>query len=288
MTVHTTSRILEFRGGSTELMEGLCVHPHDPPKMREVMAPYMETRRKWLHRMAERGLWVAVAHGAQDEKQGLVECVPIEWAAEPVRGEGSLFVNCLWVLPRYWKSGVARALMERVLSRTTCGGITVLGYEGDRWFGYFRYMPTRFFKHFGFREVDRDGSRVLLHLDLGGAHTPSLITPSLITPRVRNVLGAEGRHVVELLYSSQCPWSGWMIDGVARNLRKSDVDLRLINTDERSVLEEYGLTRGVCVDGQPLIKRMASGNEVVRTLKRFLSQERSPMPPGQGSPDHGS
>ncbi len=240
-----------------------------------VMTPYMEVRKRWLKDMAEKGLWVAVAFGADGGKQGLVESVPIEWAAEPVSGEGSLFINCLWVLPCYWKPGVGTALMEHVITcarndgrARRAGGVTALAYEKDRWFGYFSYMPAGFFRRFGFSEVDRDGSRVLLHLDFGGARRPSLMRP-----RTRpDVLGASTTHVVEVLYSSQCPWSGWMIDGIRSHLGKLDVDVRLVNTDDRAVIEEYGLTRGVCVDGRPLITRLASGREVVRAVKRRLKE----------------
>ena len=86
------------------------------------------------------------------------------------------------------------------------------------------------------------------------------------------MLGASTTHVVEVLYSSQCPWSGWMIDGIRSHLGKLDVDVRLVNTDDRAVIEEYGLTRGVCVDGRPLITRLASGREVVRAVKWRLKE----------------
>lgn len=296
-----TVRIVEFDGQNPDLVEGLCLHPEDPPEMLEVMTPYMEVRKQWLRDMAAKGLGVAVALGAAGEKLGLVEFVPIEWAAEPINGEGSLFINCLWVLPRYWKSGVARAMMEHVIIRAkggvglshpglrvgratslrcdgrackatepgprrSYGGITVLGYERDRWFGYFSYMPVGFFKKLGFAEMDRDGRRVLLHLDLGRAQKASLIRPKTRT----DVRAAPGKHVVEILYSSQCPWSGWMINGVTRNLKRPDVEVRLVNTDNRNVMAAYGLTRGVCVDGRPLINRLASGREVARAIEQRL------------------
>lgn len=293
-------RIVEFHGDDMGLIEGLCLLPDDPPEMLKVMTPYMEARKGWLQGMVRKGLWVAVALDADGEKQGLVECVPVKWAAEPISGEESLFINCLWVLPRHWKSGVARAMMEYVIARAkggqdpgrlrvpggnltqhvgpsdeasrsqpcrSYGGITVLGYERDRWFGYFSYMPARFFRRFGFVEVDRDGSRILLHLDLDRS-----CRPSLMRPRVRTgVQAACANHVVEVLYSSQCPWSGWMIDGIAKSLRKFDVEVRPVSTDERAVVEEYGLTRGVCVDGQPLIRRLASGREVAKVMERYLA-----------------
>lgn len=92
-------RIVEFSGDNLDLVDGLCLHPDDPHKMLEVMTPYMEARKVWLQDMVIKGLHLAVALGADEQKLGLMECVPIEQAAEAVRGANSLFINCLWVLP---------------------------------------------------------------------------------------------------------------------------------------------------------------------------------------------
>lgn len=269
-----TVRIEEWSVENSQLIEGLCLHPSDPKKMREVMGPHMEARKRWLQGMAGKGLRVAVATRADGEKQGLVEYVPIEWAAEPVEGDGALFINCLWVLPRYWGTGVGGALLEYAIARASSNGngIAVIGYERDRWFGYFRYMPVEFFRRFGFTEVDRDGSRVLLYLEPAAERRGSRL-PSLMRPCARErVEGEGGRHLVEILYSSQCPWSGWMIDGATRGLRRLDVEVRLVNTDERTAAAAYGLTRGVYVDGRPLVRRLASGREVVRAVQRYLQE----------------
>ncbi|HHY34859.1 MAG TPA: GNAT family N-acetyltransferase [Firmicutes bacterium] len=278
----THIRIQEFRGDNPDLIDGLCLHPDDPEEMLEVMTPYMEARKRWLRETAGKGLRLAVALGPEGQKLGLMECVPIELAAEAVRGENSLFINCLWVLPAYWKKGVATALMNhfnlvpegnptgsRLPGGPGAGGVTVLCYEGDRWFGYFSYMPARFFKKFGFEEVDRDGSRVLLHLDLRGASRPSLLRPKTRPDACSSL----GRHVVEVLYNSQCPWAGWMIHGIKRYLGQFDVELRFLNTDDRAVAEQYGMTRGVYMDGRPLIARLAPGREVARIVKRHLGDQ---------------
>jgi hypothetical protein len=41
-------------------------------------------------------------------------------------------------------------------------------------------------------------------------------------------------------------------------------------TDDRSVVEEYGLSRGVCINGKPLIKRMASWKEIDFAVKQAI------------------
>jgi GNAT superfamily N-acetyltransferase len=257
-----------------------------PPTWREAMQPAMDAREEWLKAMMRDGLRVLVALEKSDDvlrsfgvrsrkirelvirgriPKGLIEYAPIEFAPEPVRGGKSLFVNCIWVLSKFWSGGVAKDLMEKFIKDAKVhGGASVLAYEGDKWFGFFPYMPASFFEKFGFREVDRDGSRVLLHLNLGSDEQPRLIEA-----KTRKV-GESDKLVVDVLYSSQCPWSGWMVDKVKRGMKKYGAVINAINTDERAVIEEYGLSRGVCINGKPVLKRMASWKEIDSAVKEVV------------------
>lgn len=194
----------------------------------------------------------------------MIEYLPIEIAPEPVKGENSLFIDCVWVLPRFSKAGIGKGLMQHFLEEARkVGGATVLAYEGDKWFDYFDYMPFSFFEKFGFREVSRDGSRVLLHLDLGARSFPTLILPK------RQVLGEKDMVVLDVFCNSQCPWCGWMADNIMRNVRHSDFTVNVVNTNNRDAIEKFGLSRGASIDGQPIIKRMASWKEINSSLGRF-------------------
>lgn len=257
----------------------LCVDPGISPKMREAMQPAMEVRKEWLKTMMRRGLQVSVAleksEGVRNKKikeltihgnvpRGLIEYVPIELAPEPVKGTSSLFINCLWVLPPFWHVGLGQALLERVVEKARrYGGASVLAYERDKWFSYsFDYMPMSFFKKFGFEEVCRDRSRVLLHLNLGADEMPTLISP-----KARKIKKC-GRMVVDVFFSSQCPWSGWMLDKVKQKMKKFNAVVNAISTDDRKVIEEYGISRGVSINGAPVIKRMASWKEIESVVKQ--------------------
>jgi len=232
-------------------------------KQKEAMKEYMEKRLKWIKEMWPKGLEIIVALSSRKGKRGLIEYMPIEVAPEPVKGKNSLFINCIWVLPRFKKTGIGKELMQHFLDDARkVGGATVLSYESDKWFGYFNYMPTNFFKQFGFKEVSRDETRVLLHLDLG-AH----ITPELLSPK-RQKIKKKGKTRVDVFCNSQCPWCGWMADELKRNAKQPDIIIRQIDTDDREVIEEYGLARGMSVNGKPIIKRMASWKEVESVLEK--------------------
>ncbi len=235
-------------------------------RQKEAMKGHMEKRLKWIEEMLSKGLDIIVALGPRKSKKGLIEYLPIEMAPEPVKGKNSLLINCIWVLPRFMKAGIGKGLMQHFLDDARkVGGASVLSYEDDKWFGYFDYMPASFFKRFGFREVSRDETRVLLHLNLGAN-----ITPRLLTPKSRRI-EKKGKPVVDIFCNSQCPWCGWMADETRRNMKGSNTTLRLINTDSREAIEEFGLARGISINGSPVIKRMAAWTEIKSALNRALS-----------------
>lgn len=276
-------QILEVSREQLDFVAAVCLDPSIPPKWREAMQPAMAVRKEWLKTMMDKGLQVSVALeksrktinslGPKNVKfkemsvhgyfpKALIEYVPVGFSSEPVEGGKSLFINCVWVVPPFWHMGVARALLERVIEKARVyGGASVLAYDGDKWFGFFPYMPVSFFKKFGFREVDRDGSRVLLHLNLGADERPTLIRP-------KTRLVKSGKMLVDVLFNSQCPWSGWIAERIERNMQKYDATVNVINTDDRKVIDEYGVSRGVCINGVPVIKRMASWKEVEAIVKQ--------------------
>jgi GNAT superfamily N-acetyltransferase len=263
--------IREISADELDFVSAVCLDPSVRSEWREIMNPYMEKRKKWLKTMMEKGLRVLVAFNKPKtaakpvrgtDAKGLVEYVPIEFACEPVKGKCGLFINCIWVVPPFWHRGVARALLEKCVENAKAyGGLSVLAYEGDRWFGFFPYMPASFFKKFGFQEVDRDGSRVLLHLDLGGAEKPKLIRAK--TGRTVK----SSKLAVDVFCSSQCPWSGLMVEKVRQNAEKYDAVVNVINTDDWKMIERCGVSRGVCINGELAIKRMASWKEVEAAIK---------------------
>lgn len=258
-------QVREITADELDLVARLCLDPGVSTEWRLIMEPYMAARMEWLKAMMVKGLGVSVAFRRWRDRwfpKGLVESVPIGFAAEPVEGGNSLFIHCIWVLPPFWGRGVARTLLERAIAKAEAyGGISVLAYEGDKWFGFFPYMPVAFFRKFGFREVDRDGSRVLLYLNLGSDEAPRLIRPKCRTARKGDKL------VVDVFSNCQCPWSGLMVEKIKQNIEKYDAVVTIVSTDDRKAIEKYGVSRGVCINGVPTIKRMASWKEIETAIK---------------------
>ena len=264
-----------------DLICAVCLDPSVDKETRDLMESGMDDRISWIKKMMPKGLEVLVAlEKPRQEKihykwvgkmlhsdlavhgqvpMGLLEYIPIEHTLEPVKGNDSLFINCMWILPPFWLTGVGKALIESFIERAKqYGAASVIAYDGDKWFGTsIQYMPSSFFKKFGFKEVDRDGSRVLLFLDLGTSKQPKFILPRL------KVSNKSKKLNFNIFFNNQCPWSKYMVNTVKKEVEKfPNLMFNIINTDDRELIENLGISRGVCLNGNPIFNRMASWKEI--------------------------
>lgn len=215
----------------------------------------------------------ALSHGGH-VPAGLVEYAPASHAAAPVKGEDVWVIHCVWVIPPYAGRGIGAELVAEVLrdlrrdpGPRLCSGLAVVAYEGERWWGFFDYMPSRFFRELGFAPVDRDGNRVLLYFPLDRDRPP----PYLIPPRTR--LEDAGRapdarpakRSVKLVYHSRCPAATLVRDSLAAHFaRRGDVGFEAVDSRDREVLLRYGVADGVYVDGRLVLHKVPSVAEVLR------------------------
>ncbi|MFX1454999.1 MAG: hypothetical protein ACFFDB_06450 [Promethearchaeota archaeon] len=282
MKIHTVSTI------EMEYIDAVCLDPSVDKKTRKIMDSSMTKRVDWIKEMMKKGLRILVALDKPKEEiihykwvgkmlhsdlavqglvpMGLLEYLPIDYALEPVNGSDSLFINCMWILPPFWKIGIGKSLIDHlILIAQEYGGISVITYEGVKWFGTsIKYMPADFFKNFGFKEVDKDGERILLYLDLGVKEPPKFILPKSIPHNEKDKI------TLEIFYNSQCPWSKYMINTIKKELiNYPKLEIKLVNTDDRKVIKKTGISRGIRINGKPVIKRMASWEEVKLEIDKF-------------------
>ncbi|MFX0155538.1 MAG: GNAT family N-acetyltransferase [Candidatus Hodarchaeota archaeon] len=271
-----------------DLICAICLDPSVDQETRYLMEDGMDNRISWIKDMMPKGLEILVAlENPRHEKihykwvgkmlhsdlaiqghvpMGLLEYLPIEYALESVEGKDSLFINCMWVLPPFWNKGVGKALIESFIERAKkYSGACVITYKGDSWFGTsIKYMPSSFFEKFGFIEVDREGSRGLLFLDLGSKSQPKLIHPKIMEQKINKKMN------FEIFSNNQCPWSRYMINTFKKELAKySNINITIINTNKRETVQKLGISRGASINGIPLIKRMASWEEIKQDFEKY-------------------
>ncbi|NVM38271.1 MAG: hypothetical protein HWN81_21940 [Candidatus Lokiarchaeota archaeon] len=269
----------------------ICLDPSVDQETRDLMDIGIDDRLCWIKKMMPKGLEILVALEIPRQEEihykwvgkmlhsdlavqgqvpmGLLEFIPIEHAIEPVEGKNCLLINCMWILPPFWFKGVGKSLILSFIEKAKkYGGASVITYDGDRWFGTsIKYMPSSFFKKFGFKEVDRDGSRVLLFLDLG-----SSIKPKFIFPKFKRTTDNE-YLTLDIFSNSQCPWSQYMINTIKNGLEKfPTLNLNIIRTNERELIEEFGISRGICLNKMLIFNRMASWEEIKTKIEKLLTQ----------------
>jgi hypothetical protein len=62
-----------------------------------------------------------------------------------------------------------------------------------------------------------------------------------------------------------------MVAKVRRGMKKYGVVVNAFNTDDRRIIEKYGLSRGICINGVPVLKRMASLKEIESVIKQMIT-----------------
>ncbi len=266
----------------------LCLDPSVGKEGKGIMAKAMDRRIEWITEMMNKGLELFVAlENPRDEiinykwagkikhsdlaingkvPMGLLECIPIEHALEPIVGKDSLFINCMWILPPYWGKGVAKALITTFIERARqFGSASVLSYDSESWFDTsIEFMPMNFFKKYGFIETDREGKRVLLFIDFKGNYPPKFLPVNL-----NNELNSQ-ELTLNIFCNDQCPWSTYMVKKIREGIKLyQNIDINVISTTEKRLIEKFGISRGVTLNNRLLFKRMITWDQVKKEIDKL-------------------
>jgi GNAT superfamily N-acetyltransferase len=263
-----------------------AILPCVDPGFRRTLRQGMNLRKEFLKRMKREGLSVIVALEELGEQEsidypgvgevktkdlsfkgkmpvGLIEYAPIEKTIFPVKGENLAFIHCIWVITPFWRKGVGKALMESFIEYTSyLSGAAVISYEGESWWGFFDYMPKCFFDKFGFKEVDRNRTSVLMFKSYQKARPPEFIPSQPVSDSDQKTQG------IEFFWSTQCPYSWWVAKLLEKKLKKNpEYQSEIVNTDKREVAQRLGQTFGLRINGKTVFNRIPSWDEVKKALR---------------------
>lgn len=61
-----------------------------------------------------------------------------------------------------------------------------------------------------------------------------------------------------------------MIDDLKKNTKESpNLNPKIIKTNQRNIIEKFGISRGLLINGKPVIKRIALWNEMQKEIKNL-------------------
>lgn len=205
---------------------------------------------QWYEKMKHKGLGVKIAVDDEGKAYGMIQYVPIEYST--AEGEDLYFIDCIWVhgykegVGNYQKTGTGIALLEAaeadVISRGA-KGLVAWGLSMPFW------MKASWYKKRGYKKVDKNGMAVLLWKKF----TEDAKTPKWYKEVKRPKANAHPNQVtVVVFYHSKCQVPVIALERVKRAAATfgDKVVLETINTYDREVFLEWGISDGVYIEGK--------------------------------------
>lgn len=212
----------------------------------EEMKEAGQHKKLWFEKIRDQGLRVKLALNDRGEVGGMIQYVPSQFAL--IEGRDLYLVLCIWVhghkqgRGNFQKRGMGQALLaaaERDAKDLGAQGLSAWGLMIPVW------MKASWFKKHGFRKVDRMGLQSLLWKPF----TPAASPPRWVRP-VKKPAPTPGRVTVTAFINGWCPAQSIAIERARRAASEfgDSVLFREINTFDRSVLLEWGLSDAIFID----------------------------------------
>lgn len=223
-----------------EAFVGSCTHVGETAEW----TACCERRLPWLRAQYAHGLRAKVAL-VDGRHAGFLLVMPIEIAPWGPVGDELMALQCLTVEKDRQGTGVGRALVKAAEEEARYQrkkGVAVHGYYHDFWF-----MQATFFEHLGYAPIARQGDLAILWKPFDG----SAVAPSFPVRRYR-FEPLVGRVAIDLFWSLSCLTTAAEAQHV-RDVAEEfgdKVGLREYCSDDAGVRLEFGVFRGIYIDGR--------------------------------------
>ncbi|MFX1314340.1 MAG: GNAT family N-acetyltransferase [Promethearchaeota archaeon] len=248
-----------------EYYVGTCTHVNENNMEREMSAP---RRISWLRSMEKYGLKVKVAL-LDNIHAGFLYIMPIEINPWDVQGKDLMMFPCLVSHSKFSYKGIGKQLIkaaEEEARDQKRKGIVTMGYFWDFWF-----MPAKYFTKLGFKVATKRGDEVILW---------KKFDPNAKPPQFREenykFQPIKGKIVIDLFWNTFCLTS----DVEAQRVREvvsefgDKVVLNEFSADDQTVLQKYGISRRIYVNG----KNIEIGPEIEKDrLRREIMNAKSKL-----------
>jgi len=219
---------------------------HDDTPLRREMhqrafGPALRHKEWWRYQHGYLGLTTFVAYEGV-EPVGHIELIPIEHALRPVDGRDLIIIHCMHVPQKAQGRGIGKALLEMAMMHASGAkrGLAAIGQSSGS------FMPSSFFKHYGFSIVDQREEEVLLTKRWKGAG-PAAFLPVRFEPRT-----VPDEVTIDYLHCPQCPKSGWALSRMRKSASRLNVPIKfdVHEVAERAAVERTGYSHAIFVNGE--------------------------------------
>jgi len=201
----------------------------------------------WFSKMKDKELRVKIAV-ENDKVYGMIQYIPVEHSF--LEGANAYFILCIWVhgykagIGNHQKKGIGKSLLkaaeEDVRSRNG-QGIAAWGISLPFW------MKASWFKKQGYKKVDKNGTAVLLWKPF----TDTAVPPKWIKEKKKPVKTADKVTVTSFI-NGWCPAQNIVYERAKKASSEfgNKVDFQEINTFDRDVFLEWGISDALFIDGK--------------------------------------
>ncbi|MFW9879960.1 MAG: hypothetical protein ACFFG0_43355 [Candidatus Thorarchaeota archaeon] len=224
-----------------EYYVGTCTHVNENNEEYEKSAP---RRIAWLRNMEQHGLRTKVAL-LDDVHAGFIYIMPIEINPWHIQGKELMVFPCLVSHSTFSSKGVGKQLIKAAEEETLKQqrkGIATIGHFWDFWF-----MPAKYFIKLGYKVAANRNEEAILWKQFD---------PSAEPPQFREInyefQPVQGKVVVDLFWNTFCQTSDVEVQRVRDVVLeyKGNVVLNEFPADNITNLQQYGLSRGIYVNGK--------------------------------------
>jgi len=209
-------------------------------------------KRIWYDYMKRRGMRGKLAVDDDDAVSGMIQYLPAEYSF--IEGEGIYIITCIWVygygdkgIGDRQKKGMGKALLqaaEEDVIKLGAKGIAAWGLSQPFW------MPSDFYKHFGYKVVDTIGIQELVWKPF----TEDVGSPKWQHAK-KKPAKVQGKVTVTAFISGWCT----SFNVGFENFRKAaaefgnEVEFKVIKTLKPETIDEWGLTDAIYIDDEEII-----------------------------------
>jgi GNAT superfamily N-acetyltransferase len=203
---------------------------------------------KWCERKIDKGFRAKLSLDDSGTVGGMIQYIPIEESL--AEGNDLYFILCIWVhgykfgRGNFQKKGMGKALLRAAEEDARGRGAKGMVAWG-LWLPF--WMNARWFKRQGYKKVERDSIRVLLWKPF----TDDAIPPKWVRPRKKPEL-VPGKVTVTSFMNGWCPGQNLVFERAKRASVEfgDDVVFRGIDTSERDVFLEWGISDALFINGK--------------------------------------
>ena len=207
-------------------------------------------KETWYDKMKAKGLRVKLVVNDSGDVGGMIQYAPIEHTF--IEGEDVYFIYCIWVhghkkgRGNFQKKGMGKALLQAAEADAKdkgAKGIAAWGVSLPFW------MKASWFRKQGYTRVDKQGIQVLLWKPF----TDDAVPPNWAVEK-KKPGSIPGKVAVTAFLNGWCTAQNMVCERARRAAMElgDQVEFRMINTFDRQVYSEWGITDALFIDGKPV------------------------------------